>query len=235
MKSPARRSRVALFGAVVAFVGSSCFDARQVDPGVLMIDDFEHGPFPSDSTFLPWQCYEFDPNTQRTYSCAYDTDSPPADALHDNEWSLRLDFEVADDPANEIPDYPGAALITYSTFGLYRDVTSFATLGFDVRVQSGNPMLPINTQVNVVLGCTTLAVGTAPGEPYVVQDWNPNPNGDWAQGAVHFVNFSPPGGTELVVADCLRRVDYVAFQVQPILQNGQKAAGTLHIDNIYLK
>ena len=148
----------------VVFVASSCFDAHQVDPGVLVVDDFDHGAFPVDSTFLPWQCFSFNPNGTRTYSCVYDNDTPTYGSMY----SLRLDFEVAD-PMNGIREYGGAGLVTYSLFGLWQDFTAFATLGFGARLQSGIPALPSNTNVNVVLGCSTLADGTPAVNRYVVQ------------------------------------------------------------------
>lgn len=215
---------------MVVFLASSCFDAHQVDPGVLVIDDFEHGAFPVDSTFLPWQCFSFNPNGQRTYSCAYDTDTP----IDGSMYSLRLGFEIAD-AMNGTREYGGVGLVTYSLFGLWQDFTPFATLGFGARVQSGIPALPSNTNVNVVLGCSTLADGTPAARRFVVQDWKYDGDGNWAEGEVSFVNFSPATGTKLDPADCLRRVDQVAIQVSPNLADGQSAAGILNIDNLYLK
>jgi hypothetical protein len=228
MRSQASGPCVALFGIAVALVATSCFDAPKVDPGVLMIDNFDEGAFPVDSTFLPWQCFLFNADGQQTYSCAYDT------ATYDgSKYSLRLDFKVAD-PMNNIGDRGGASLVTYAPFGLYQDVTDFATLGFDVRVQSGSPALPIGAAINVVLGCSTLAEEIASNR-YVVQNWNIDPSGGWGAGAISFANFGSPPGTGPSVTDCLRRVDQVAFQVSTGLADGQSAAGTLNIDNIYLK
>jgi hypothetical protein len=228
MRSQATWPCAALFAVGVAFVGSACFDAHQVDPGVLMLDDFDHGPFPADSTFMPWMCFSFNPNGQM-FSCADDGDTPDG-----SEYSLRLDFTVAD-PVNGVRDWGGAGLVTYAPFGLYRDVTVFATLGFDARVQSGIPVLPNTATFNIVFGCSTLVDGTAPENLYVVQDWNYDISGQWSHGTVSFANFGRPNNTELNVADCLRRVDQIAFQLAPNLPDGGSARGTLNIDNIYFK
>ena len=74
----------------VAFVASSCFDAHQVDPGPLVIDNFDEGAFPTDSTFMPWMCYSFNPPNPN-YSCAFDADNFDGSAR-----SLRLDFKITD-------------------------------------------------------------------------------------------------------------------------------------------
>ncbi len=222
------RPSAALVAVAVAAITSSCFDAHQVDPGVLMLDDFDHGAFPDDSTFLPWQCFSFNPTGQK-FSCAYDNDTPDGSAF-----SMHLDFTVVD-PTNGVRDWGGAALVTYAPFGLYRDVTPFTTLAFDGRVQSGIPVLPNAATFNVVLGCSTLVDGNAALNHYVVQDWSYDINGDWRQGTVSLANFSPPEDVRLNVPDCLQRVDRVAFQVTPNLPDGQSAAGTLNIDNLYFK
>ena len=64
MRSQASGPCVALFAIAVALVASSCSDAHEVDPGVLVIDDFDEGAFPVDATFLPWQCFLFNANGQ---------------------------------------------------------------------------------------------------------------------------------------------------------------------------
>lgn len=222
------RPSAALVAVAVAVVTSSCFDAHQVDPGVLVLDDFDHGPFPVDSTFLPWQCFSFNPSGQM-FSCGYDTET-----LDGSASSLHLDFTVVD-PTNSVRDWGGVGLVTYAPFGLYRDVTPFATLGFDGRVESGIPVLPNAATFNIVLGCSTLVDGNAPLNHYVLQDWSYDVNANWKQGTVSLANFSPPEDVRLNVPDCLQRVDQVAFQVAPNLPDGQSAAGTLNIDNLYFR
>ena len=105
---------------------------------------------------------------------------------------------------NNIGDRGGAVLVTYAPFGLYRDFTAFATLGFDVRVQSGSPALPIAAAINIVLGCSTLAGGIAAEDRYVVQNWNIDPSGSWGQSAGSFANFGfPLPAIEAGRTDCL--------------------------------
>lgn len=227
---------VALFAVAVAFVASSCFDAHQVDPGVLMIDDFDHGPFPTDSTFVPWMCYAYNPRTNQNYTCAYDN----TDTFDGSKYSLRLDFEVTD-PVNLMMDHGGAGLATYAPFGLQQDFTAFTTLGFDARLQSGIPVLPGAATLSVAIGCSTahLTDGSAPGDLYVVAAVKYNSDGSWGQRAVSLANFSPqstdPRLIDGGVAGCLRLVDEMDINVEAGLPDGQMGVGTLNIDNIYLK
>jgi hypothetical protein len=226
---------LSLFAVVVAFVATSCFDAHQVDPGVLMIDDFDHGAFPADATFVPWMCFAYNPSSNQNYSCAYDTDT-----YDGSKYSLRLDFEVAD-PVNLMMDYGGAGLATYAPFGLHQDLTAFTTLEFDARLESGIPVLPFGAKLNVAFGCSTARVtdGSAPGNLYVVANVDYDHNSDWGHVVVSLANFSfQSTDTRLIdggVAGCLRLVDEMDINVEAELPDGASGAGTLNVDNIYLK
>jgi hypothetical protein len=221
-----------LLPAVLGAAG--CFDVHSVDPGFLLIDDFDHGAFPADSTFIPWMCFSYSPNTNQNYSCRYDTDTRDGSAH-----SLRLDFRVDDTP-DMFRQYGGAGLVTYATPGLYQDVTGFGELGFDAEVQSGDPSLPSDALLYAVLGCSTVQLtdGSEPGDyflsqsaPYVAEDWGPVVRS--------LANFSPPpGDTRQIqggVRECLRRVDQIAFQVDAELQDGGSGAGVLKIDDVWLR
>jgi hypothetical protein len=97
MRCPATRvsHRAALVFVLLAAVlgAAGCFDVRSVDPGFLLIDNFDDGAFPADSTFIPWMCYAFSPTSNQSYSCKYVTDT-----LDGSAHSLRLDFRVDDAP-----------------------------------------------------------------------------------------------------------------------------------------
>jgi len=226
---------LALFAVAVAFVASSCFDAHQVDPGVLMIDDFDHGAFPADATFMPWMCFAYNPNSNRNYSCAYDTDT-----YDGSKYSLRLDFEVTD-PVNLMMDYGGAGLGTNAPFGLQEDLTAFTKLEFDARLESRIPVLPVGAKLNISFGCSTarLTDGSAPGDLYVVANVDYDHNNNWGHVFVALANFSSQSiDTRLIdggVAGCLRLVDEMDINVEAELPDGMSGAGTLNIDDIHLE
>lgn len=217
----------------LAFLAGSCFDAHEVDPGSLVIDNFNDGAFPVDSTFTPWMCYAFNPNTNQNYSCGYD-----AETLDGSAHSLRLDFAVTD-PLDNVVQYPGAGLVTYAAAGLYRDVAAFTRLGVDVEIESGIPQLPGAAAFQVQLGCSTVRLtdGTEPGDVYVLQQ--APYSSQWGQPPILTANFSlPTSETRSVqggVVGCLERVDQISFDVEAGLADGGSGAGTLKIDNVYLK
>jgi hypothetical protein len=207
---------VALVG--VALAASSCFDAHQVDPGslLLQIDNFDDGVFPTDSTFMPWNCFSFNSNT--TYSCEYDD----GDTFDGTEHSLRLDFT---DPPGDTPQNAGAALVTRAARGLSRDVTPFKTLWLDAKVQSG---LPSNPDFYVQLGC---------GGAYVLQKADFYSNGNWTGGIpLPLAEFGPPDMQTLPegLAGCLAAIDEIDVVLAGELQGGQAGTGTVKIDNVHL-
>jgi hypothetical protein len=234
-RCPARVSyRAALaFVLLPAVLGAAgCFDVRSVDPGFLLIDNFDDGAFPANSTFIPWMCYSFSPSTNQNFSCKYD-----ADTLDGSAHSLRLDFRV-DDAPDETRQYGGAGLITYGTPGLYQDVTGYSQLRFDVEVQSGNPSLPSDAKLYTQLGCSTVLLtdGSEPGD-YILLQSAPY-SADWGQTVLSLANFSPPNDTRQIqggVTECLRRVDNIAFSVDAELLDGGSGAGVLKIDDVYLR
>lgn len=132
-----------------------------------------------------------------------------------------------------------ATFVTYGAAGLFRDVTDFATLGFDAEIDSGNPPLPSDAQLQVQLGCSTVRLtdGSEPGDVYLLQD--AAHSSQWAQIPLSIANFSfpfsPPRPIEGGAAGCLERVDYIGFVVEAQLPDGQSGAGTLKIDNVHLK
>jgi hypothetical protein len=220
-----------LLAVVLGAVG--CFDVHSVDPGFLLIDSFDDGAFPADSTFIPWMCFSYSPNTNQNYSCRYDTDTRDGSA-----YSLRLDFRVDDTP-DMFRQYGGAGLVTYATPGLYQDVTGFGELGFDAEVQSGDPSLPSDALLYAVLGCGTVQLtdGSEPGD-YLLSQSAPY-SADWRPVVLSLTNFSPPPGDKRQIQgglrECLRRVDQIAFQVDAELLDGGSGAGTLKIDDVYLR
>src|SRR6185503_14224254 len=82
-----RRARriVVLWLSVTA---SACFDVETVDPGPVVIDDFDDGDFvPTMRELLYWQCYAFNPNTNRDYACDHTVG-------YSSEYSLFVEFSL---------------------------------------------------------------------------------------------------------------------------------------------
>jgi hypothetical protein len=232
--SISNRHAALVFVLLPAVLGSAgCFDVRRVDPGSLLIDNFDDGAFPADSTFIPWMCYSFNPLTNQKYSCRYDTDT-----LDGSAHSLRLDFRV-DDPPNTTRQYGGVGLVTYGTPGLSQDLTGFSQLEFDAELRSDDPPLPSDALLLAQFGCSTVQLtdGSVPGDVSVSQ--SAPYRADWRQVVLALANFSPPpddtrqiqGG----VTECLRRVDQIAFNVDAELLDGGSGAGVLKIDDVYLR
>jgi hypothetical protein len=219
----------------VVLGAAGCFDVRSVDPGSLLIDNFDDGAFPADSMFIPWMCYSFNPPTNQNFSCRYDTDT-----LDGSAHSLRLDFRVDDPPDTDMSrQYGGAGLATYGTPGLYQDVTGFGQLWFDAEVQSGNPALSSDAILYAQLGCSTVLLtdGSEPGDYFLLQSGIYS-EADWKKNDLSLANFSPPDDTRQIqggVRECLRRVDQIAFTVDAELQDGGSGAGVLKIDDVYLR
>jgi hypothetical protein len=217
----------------LALGAAGCFDVRSVDPGPLLIDNFDNGPFPADSTFSPWMCFSYPPGSNQNYSCKYDTDT-----LDGSAHSLRLDFHV-DDPPDDTRQYGGVGLVTYATPGLYQDVTALGQMGFDAEVQSGLPSLPSDAALYAVLGCSTVQLtnGTDPGDYEVLQAAPYDSH--WGKVVLSLANFGPlPGDNRQVqggVTECLRRIDAIRLQVDAELLDGGSGAGTLKIDNVFLR
>ncbi len=226
-----RALALGVLAAVLATAG--CFDVHDVDPGVLLIDNFDQGAFPADSIFQNWMCFSFNPMTNQNYSCKLDSDT-----LDGSAHSLRLDFQVSD-PPDGIRQYGGVALTSYATPGLYQDVTGFSGLGFDVELESGSPQLPSNTLLQAQFGCSTVQLtdGSEPGDYYLLQ--TTDSGAEWRRVVLSLADFSGPiaDGRQVQggVAACLRHVDWISFVVDENLLDGGSGAGTLKIDNVYLR
>ena len=145
------------------------------------------------------------------------------------------------DPVDNRQQFGGAGLITYAAPGLHRDVTSFATIGFDYALRPGIPTLPSNAHFSVSLGCSRarLTDGSEPGDVSVLKTLSYKNDGDWHEMTVSLANFSPFSHTgpqiQGEVAGCLQQVDQIGFDLEAELADGQTGAGTLKIDHVYLK
>lgn len=213
-------------------MGAGCFDVHSADPGPYLIDDFEdqiHVLSPADHHFAPWSCDAYNP-PQNNFSCGLDY------GTNEQGHSLVLRATLSD-PLNGQQESSGAAVRTYAA--VPEDFTSFKELRLNVRVASGIPALPHNSNMYAQLGCTTAReddVSNPPGNLYVLM--GVPFSSEWEAVRLPLDNFGPPpwltkpitGGT----AGCLSRVDVIEFAIDTALPDGQTGMFVLNVDDIEL-
>jgi hypothetical protein len=225
-------SRAAALAALAAALpgAAGCFDVRSVDPGPLVIDDFDDGDLqPADPAFPPWTCFTFNPMRSDGYSCALD-------AGYHSDHSLVLEATI-DDPPDGIQQYGGGGLATFGDAP--QDLSHFRELVFAVELESGDPPLPSSTQLQIQLGCSTALAddNTMHNDLAVIQlaDYDST----WQTKTLAMANFGTPFYLPTHIAGgptaCLRRIDSIQFVVQPQLPDGQSTSFTLHVDDIYFR
>lgn len=224
-----RRVRLWMFMCAATAAGG-CFDARRVDPGAFVFDDFDDGTFqPADPDFKPWGCLAFNPDRSDGFSCDHDEG-------YASEYSLYLNATINDAP-DGLQQYGGAMLLTLARTPA--DLTSFKTLTFAAKLELDDPALAANALLYVELGCTTAPTsdGSHPDNLFVTRDVDYQSS--WLVSTIDLADFVPPsyqstrflGGLD----GCLRHIDGLHFTVQPSLPDGQSTTFTLHVDNIRLQ
>jgi len=212
---------------VVSLAG--CFDVHAVDPGPLVLDDFEGAELlPADPAFGVWSCRRFNPDTSEGVTC--DRDTPGYQGAH----SLRLSAQVTD-LQNSRMDHGGAALVT-RVVGPLVDMTRFQKVTFGAKVESGEPPLPAGAQLLVELGCKNVqrddmtwsdASRVTQAAPY---------NTSWQTVSLAMRNFISPSYDPVHFAggpaECLVQVDSVRFALNAELDDGGSAELSLWIDSI---
>ena len=210
----------------LAAAAGGCFDVHTIDPGPVVLDDFDDGDFqPADPNFGVWMCYSYNP-TNQSYSCDHD-------AGYNSPYSLVL-HETVVDPLDGTQQHGGGALATYATTPV--DFTRFTELDFAAMLESGNPPISSNALMYLEIGCATAAAedGSVPGDFYVLT--SVDYKSFWKSFAAKLANFGPApwittpikGGT----AGCLQRADSIRWSVDAALPDGQTGVFTLHIDDI---
>jgi hypothetical protein len=216
---------------LLSLAASACFDVQTVDPGIVAIDDFDDGDFvPAMSEFVYWQCYAFNPATNRDYRCDH-TDG------YMSRYSLFVEFSLQD-PPDGVQQYPGAGL-TMFTNGTAVDFTRYHELIISMRLQSGSPPVPSEAQAYVELDCKS--VESESGAPvlnfYVTLSVKPTSN--WATYRLAIANFAPPPWqTEHIMGGipaCLRAIDGISVALSGELKDGDAGRGTLFIDDLSLQ
>jgi len=223
-------ARAAATLLVYALAAPGCFDVHQVDPGPVVIDDFDDGDLvPALTTFDSWRPYSFNAVGSEVHSdlTQGNTNSP---------FAVYLDFRV-DDPADGEVQEVGAALMSESQVPW--DVNPYRQLVFSAKLSSGTPQLPSDALLYVELGCKTAVAenGSRPGNLYVVTSINHAPA--WQEYRIEITTFGDPSWLSRRIAggpaQCRQRIDSIRFSVDAKLGDGQSGRGVLTIDNIYIE
>jgi hypothetical protein len=224
-------ARAAATLLVYALAAPACFDVRQVDPGPVVIDDFDDGNLvPALTAFESWLPYSFNAQGSELHSdlTQGNTNSP---------FAVYLDFRVADPPDGEVQE-AGAALMSESQVPW--DVNAYRALVFAAKLESsGVPALPVGALLYVELGCKTAVAenGSRPGNLYVVASINYT--SDWQEHRIEIASFGDPSWLSRRVAggpaQCRQRIDSIRFSVDAKLNDGQSGHGVLTLDNIYVE
>lgn len=224
---------------------SGCFDVTTVNVGgdggsarsgetnaaALLIDDFEDGNRdPSDMLFWHWQCSSYNSPGTPSASCGVSTPGSYSN------YAYAVDFELADSK-NGILDYPGILLQSLTMAPL--DFSMHANIVFSARLVPRDTPLPEPVTVRISLNCSTV---TQTVEPYsgVFSIGNAvQPTSYWQSFKLAlstFIQFD--WNRKLVPIDeraCTTLVDGIRFDYQPELADGDAAAATFAIDNVYLQ
>jgi hypothetical protein len=228
------RDVVTLRGRAVVLsllVAPACFDVDSVDPGMVAVDDFDDGDFvPTMPEFVYWECYAFNPSTNRDYGCDH-TDG------YMSRYSLFVEFSLQD-PPDGVQQYPGAGLTMFSN-GTPADLTRYHDLIISMRLQSGSPPIPSEARVYVELDCKT--VESESGAP--VSDFyltlSVKPSSNWSTYKLALANWAPPPWqTEHIkggIPACLRAIDGISIALSGELQDGESGSGTLFVDGLKLQ
>ena len=216
---------VAIVLAPLALLG--CFDVQTVDPGPVIIDDFDDGDYlPSIRGFDIWECLAYNPDTTKSFNCAHQ--GSPGD------YHLSLDFTIVD-PSDGAQQHGGAMLATFAS-GAPVDFSHHKTLIFSGQLQSGSPPLSSDAKLYVEFTCGTALGedGSAVSDFYVLQ--GVAYSSDWGTFRLSLTNFGPPPWLPRHIAGgtiaCLRLVDGIHFNVDASLPDGATGKGLLSIDNI---
>lgn len=213
-----------------ALAASGCFDVRMVDPGPLVIDDFDDGDLaPALTTFDSWGCYSFNAQAP-TINC------DRTQGADNSPFGLYVDFRV-DDPPDGKQQHGGAALGSWGRAPV--DINPYQDFVFSAMLASGTPALPSDARLYVELGCGTAVAedGSRPGDFYVLASadyenyWQPFRIDITSLGQPPWVVKKIEGGP----ARCRQLVDSIRFTVDAHLADGQSGQAVLTIDSIYLQ
>ena len=223
-----KRGRAATL--LLALAAPACFDVQDVDPGTVMIDDFDDGDFvPTMPELGYWECYLYNPPKNRDYHCDHAEGYLSA-------YSLFVEFSV-DDAPDGVQQYPGAGFLSFGESGILLDVTRYREIVFSLKVVSPDSSIPTEARVNVELQCRTVESETGAPPPYgFYLQQGVQPSGEWSTRTLSVANFGAQTDTDLHIKGgtqaCLRAIDGIAINVQSNLKDGRSGRGTFFIDGL---
>jgi len=222
-----RLGRAAVLPMLLAL--PACYAVDTVDPGDVIIDDFDDGDYvPTMSELEYWQCYSFNPSTNQNYRCGHDLG-------YQSPYSLFVDFNLQD-PPDGIQQYPGAGLGAWAN-GSTVDFTRYRELDISLKFQNGTLPVP-NALVYIELDCKNApAENGMPSNFYLTLSVTPTK--DWSTIPLTLSNWAPPPWEKAHVKGgipaCMRAIDGISISLSGQLQDGESATGKLYIDGLKLK
>ena len=217
------RGRVAF--VLLSLAAPACFDVQTVDPGVLLVDDFDDGDFlPAMPELGYWQCYTSNPPTNRDYRCDHKAESPSGD-------SLFVEFALADVP-NGQDLFPGVGFLSVGENGARVDLTPYRELVISMKLENGNSPLPSEARVHVSLQCkpprARPAIAAASGL-FLCHQPGCQPAERVVPKPFPLRIFGPPPDTTQHIKGgvpaCLRAVDGISIALEGGLKDGQSGQG----------
>jgi len=218
---------------VMVLTTAGCFDAHSVDPGPLVIDDFEDGDTrPADPQFDTWGCGSFNPPTTENCTCGVVPNPEHPNSLY----AMQLTATIQD-PSDGRTNNGGAGVV--SAAAPPRDFTAFDKLILSAKLESGNRPLPTDARFYVELHCTRARTmdGATPGNLLVIQPVDYETG--WKDFSLEMTRFGLPSWDSRAVEGgkeaCLRQIDRISFTVNAQLPDGQSGQFILSIDDIALQ
>ena len=216
---------------LVALTAPACFDVATVDPGAVIIDDFDDGDFlPAMPELGYWQCYAFNPPTNRNYRCDH-TEG------YLSPYGLFVEFAL-DDAPDGFEQHGGVGFLSHGENGARFDLTPYRELVITMKLETGEPPLPSGARAYVELQCRTAEseTGELPTVGYFYLTQGVSPPTEWLPQTLLLANFGPPAGTPEHIkggtAACLRAVDGISIALEGRLKDGQSGRGTFSIDGL---
>ncbi len=226
-----RSGSAAVLLMAMSMTAPACFSVDRVDPGAVVIDDFDDGDFvPAMPELAYWWCYAFNPSTSRDYHCDH-TDG------YLSRYSLFVEFSLQD-PLDGVQQYPGAGLVAWSG-GATLDFTRYRELILSMKLQSGIPPIPSEAKIYVELHCRTVQGESGAPVPDFYLTLSVSPTSDWSTFRLALANWTPPPWqTEHIkggIPACLRAIDGISIDLSGELKDGATGSGTLFIDGLSLQ
>lgn len=216
---------------LLALAAPACFDVQNVDPGSVLVDDFDDGDFvPAMPELGYWQCYAFNPSKDHDYRCDH------ADGYL-SPYSLFLEFAL-DDAPDGVQQFAGAGFLSYGESGIPVDLTRYREMVFSSKLVSGDPPIPSEARVYVEFQCRTVESesGREPPLGYFYLTQGVATSGEWSTYSLALANFGPQANTDEHIKGgtpaCLRAVDGIVVNIQSGLKDGRSGRGTFFIDGL---